>query len=82
MLVTESISVLIALGLTVLVMLHGGPPADLRAVDPIGDRWDQVRGGLMVAALSFVGFASAANLGSEAVGPYWVVPWVIRLAVA
>ena len=82
MLVTESISVLIVLGLTVLVMLHGGPTADLRAVDPIGDSWDQVRGGLMVAVLSFIGFESAANLGSEAVEPERVVPRAMRLAVA
>ena len=82
MLVTESISVVIVLGLTVLVLLHGGPAEDLRAVDPIGDSWNQVRGGLMVAVLSFIGFESAANLGSEAVTPERAVPRAMRLAVA
>lgn len=82
MLVTESISVLIVLGLTVLVMLHGGPAADLRAVDPVGDSWTQVRGGLMVAVLSFIGFESAANLGGETVAPERVVPRAMRVAVA
>ena len=82
MLVTETISVLIVLGLTVLVLLHGGPAGDLRAVDPFGDSWNQVRGGLMVAVLSFIGFESAANLGSEAVAPERVVPRAMRLAVA
>lgn len=82
MLVTESISVLIVLGLTVLVLLHGGPAGDLRAVDPFGDSWTQVRGGLMVAVLSFIGFESAANLGSEALNPERAVPRAMRLGVA
>jgi amino acid transporter len=82
MLVTESISVLIVLGLTVLVLVHGGPAADLRALDPLGDHWDQVRAGLMVAVLSFIGFESAANLGSEAMNPERAVPRAMRLAVA
>ena len=82
MLVTESISVLIVLGLTVLVLVHGGPAEDLRAVDPIGDEWSQVRAGLMVAVLSFIGFESAANLGGEALRPERAVPRAMRLAVA
>ncbi len=81
MLVTESISVVIVLGLTVLVLVHGGPAADLRAADPIGDHWHQVRAGLMIAALSFIGFESAANLGGEALHPERAVPRAMRLAV-
>ena len=82
MLVTESISVLIVLGLTVLVLWHGGPAQDLQAIDPLGDSLTQVRGGLMVAVLSFIGFESAANLGSETRHPETVVPRAMRLAVA
>jgi len=82
MLLTETLSVLILLGLTLLVLWHGGPARDLRAIDPVGDRLAQVRAGLMVAVLSFIGFESAANLGSEAVRPDTVVPRAMRIAVA
>jgi len=82
MLVTEMVSVLIVLGLTALVLLHGGPAQDLRAIDPAGDTLSQVRGGLMVAVLSFIGFESAANLGGETLHPETVVPRAMRLAVA
>jgi amino acid transporter len=54
----------------------------MRAIDPAGDSLVQVRGGLMVAVLSFIGFESAANLGSEAVNPERAVPRAMRLAVA
>lgn len=81
MLVTESISVLIVVALTLLVVRHGGPARDLRALDPVGDSFAQVRSGLMVAVLSFIGFESAANLGSEAVRPERVVPRAMRTAV-
>jgi amino acid transporter len=82
MLVTESLSVVIVLGLTLLVLLHGGPRQDLQAIDPLGDSLQQVRSGLMVAVLSFIGFESAANLGSEALHPEKAVPRAMRLAVA
>lgn len=82
MLVTESVSVLIVLGLTLLVLLHGGPRQDLQAMDPQGDSLLQIRSGLMVAVLSFIGFESAANLGGEAIEPEKVVPQAMRLAVA
>ena len=82
MLVTESVSVLIVLGLTLLVLVHGGPGQDLQAIDPLGDSLREVRGGLMVAVLSFIGFESAANLGSEAMNPETEVPRAMRLAVA
>ncbi|MFM7313519.1 MAG: APC family permease, partial [Cyanobium sp.] len=81
MLLTEGISVLIVLGLTALVLLHGGAKADLQAIDPLGDSLTQVRAGLMVAVLSFIGFESAANLGSEAIDPEQSVPRAMRLAV-
>lgn len=81
MLLTESISVLIVLALTLLVLRHGGPVQDLRAIDPLGDRLSQVQSALMVAVFSFIGFESAANLGSEAVRPERVVPWAMRTAV-
>jgi amino acid transporter len=81
MLLTETISVLIVLGLTLLVLRHGGTARDLRAIDPLGDSLAQVRAGLMVAVLSFIGFESAANLGSEAVRPDTVVPRAMRVAV-
>lgn len=56
MLFTESISVSIVLGLCLLVLIHGGRDADLRAVDPAGDNLVQLRAGLMAAVLSFIGF--------------------------
>ena len=40
-----------------------------------------VRSGLMVAVLSFIGFESAANLGGEALQPERAVPRRIRIAV-
>ena len=81
MLFTESLSVLIVLALTLLVLRQGGPVQDLRAIDPMGDTPVQVRSGLMVAVLSFIGFESAANLGAEALRPQRVVPMAMRLAV-
>jgi amino acid transporter len=82
MLLTESISVLILLGLTLLVVVHGGSRQALAAVDPQGDSLGQVRSALMVAVLSFIGFESAANLGSEAMRPETEVPRAMRIAVA
>jgi len=81
MLATETLSVLIVLGLCLVVLRHGGPQADLAAVDPIGDRALQVRSGLMVAVLSFIGFESAATLGEESLRPERAVPRAIRLSV-
>jgi amino acid transporter len=81
MLLSEGISVLIVLGLCLVVLHHGGPAADLQALNPIGDSADQVRSGLMVAVLSFIGFESAANLGTEALRPELAVPRALRTAV-
>jgi len=81
MLITESISVLIVLGLCVVVLRHGGVHADLEALDPLGDSALQVRSGLMVAVLSFIGFESAATLGAESLQPERAVPRAIRLSV-
>lgn len=81
MLVTESLSVLIVLVLTLLVLRHGGPSQDLRALEPVGVTPQQVGSGLMVAVLSFIGFESAANLGAEALRPERMVPRAMRLAV-
>ena len=81
MLLTEGLSVLIVLGLCLVVLRQGGPAADLQALNPIGDSVTQVRGGLMVAVLSFIGFESAANLGSEALQPERAVPRALRTAV-
>lgn len=81
MLTTESISVLIVLGLCLLVLHHGGTQADLAALDPVGDTATQVRSGLMVAVLSFIGFESAATLGEESLRPEQAVPRAIRLSV-
>ena len=81
MLVTESISVLIVLGLCGVVLHHGGAPADLRAVNPSGDHLSQIQGGLMIAVLSFIGFESAANLGQETQHPERTVPRAMRLAL-
>jgi amino acid transporter len=81
MLTTESISVLIVLGLCLLVLRHGGSSADLAAVDPVGDTAVQIRSGLMVAVLSFIGFESAATLGAESLRPERAVPRAIRLSV-
>lgn len=81
MLVTESLSVLIVLALTLVVLRHGGPSQDLRALEPVGVTSQQVGSGLMVAVLSFIGFESAANLGAEALRPERMVPRAMRLAV-
>lgn len=81
MLTTESISVVIVLVLCGLVLRHGGAPADLAALDPVGDTALQIRSGLMVAVLSFVGFESAATLGAESLRPERAVPRAIRLSV-
>ncbi|MFM8276807.1 MAG: APC family permease [Cyanobium sp.] len=81
MLATEAISVLIVLGLCLVVLLHGGPQADLAALEPAGDTAPQVRAGLMVAVLSFLGFESAATLGEETLRPERAVPQAIRMSV-
>ncbi len=81
MLTTESISVVIVLALCVVVLMHGGAPADLAALDPVGDTALQIRSGLMVAVLSFIGFESAATLGEESLQPERAVPRAIRLSV-
>ena len=81
MLGTETISVLIVLGLCLLVLRQGGSHADLAAVDPVGDTAQQIRSGLMVAVLSFIGFESAATLGAESLNPERAVPRAIRLSV-
>lgn len=82
MLATEAISVLIVLALCVLVLGHGGSRADLAALDPVGDSAAQIRSGLMVAVLSFIGFESAATLGGETRDPSRVVPRAMRIGVA
>ena len=81
MLITETISALIVLGLCALVLRQGGAAADLRAISPVGDTATQVRAGLMIAVLSFIGFESAANLGAEALEPERSVPQALRTAV-
>ncbi|MEB3199209.1 MAG: APC family permease [Synechococcaceae cyanobacterium] len=81
MLVSEAISVLIVLGLCVLILRRGGASADLAALSPLGDTPSQVRAGLMVAVLSFIGFESAATLGEETPRPERTVPLAIRLSV-
>jgi amino acid transporter len=81
MLVTESVSALIILSLTAAVVWKGWGAPDLNAINPLRDTAVQVRSGLMVAVLSFIGFESAANLGSEALQPERAIPRSIRTAV-
>lgn len=81
MLCTETISVLIVLGLCLLVLQRGGVSADLQAVSPIGDSWKPLEAGLMAAVLSFIGFESAATLGTETLDPQRSVPRALRSAV-
>ena len=81
MLLTETISALIILALTLVILRHGWGAPDLRAINPLDDTAAQVRSGLMVAVLSFIGFESAANLGREAIDAERVVPRAIRIAV-
>lgn len=81
MLATESVSALIILCLTAAVVWKGWGASDLTAVNPLADTTAQVRSGLMVAVLSFMGFESAANLGSEALRPQRAIPNSIRTAV-
>ena len=72
---------MIVLALTVAILRHGWGAPDLRAINPLDDTMAQVRSGLMVAVLSFIGFESAANLGREAVDAERAVPRSIRIAV-
>lgn len=81
MLVTECLSALIILSLTAAVVWKGWGAADLAAINPLRDTPAEVRSGLMVAVLSFIGFESAANLGSEALQPEHAIPRSIRTAV-
>jgi amino acid transporter len=81
MLVTEALSVLIVLSITVLVIVQGWGPPDLRAIDPVGDTPSEVGSALMLAVLSFAGFESAASLGGEALRPERAVPQGIRTAL-
>ena len=81
MLLTETVSAVIVLALTVAILRHGWGAPDLRAINPLDDTMAQVRSGLMVAVLSFIGFESAANLGSEALQPERAIPRSIRTAV-
>jgi amino acid transporter len=81
MLLTESISALLILALTVVIIRHGWGALDLRAICPLDDTAAQVRSGLMVAVLSFIGFESAATLGREALNAKRAVPRSIRTAV-
>lgn len=81
MLLTETVSAVIVLALTVAILRHGWGAPDLRAINPLDDTMAQVRSGLMVAVLSFIGFESAANLGREAVDAERAVPRSIRIAV-
>ncbi len=81
MLVTESLSALIILSLTAAVLWKGWGAPDLAAINPLRDTAAQVRSGLMVAVLSFIGFESAANLGGEALQPERAIPRSIRTAV-
>ncbi|MFM8259408.1 MAG: hypothetical protein ACKN83_06240, partial [Vulcanococcus sp.] len=55
MLVTESVSVLIILSLTAAVVWRGWGAPDLSAINPLRDTGAEVRSGLMVAVLSFIG---------------------------
>jgi amino acid transporter len=81
MLLTETVSALIILALTLVILRHGWGAPDLRAINPLNDTTAQVRSGLMVAVLSFIGFESAANLGGEAMDAERAVPRSIRTAV-
>jgi amino acid transporter len=81
MLCTESISALIILVLTLVIVRDGWGRLDLQAINLLADSADQVRSGLMVAVLSFIGFESAANLGREALRPEQTVPRSIRTAL-
>ena len=81
MLVTEVVSALIILSLTVAVLWKGWGVTDLAAINPLRDSGAEVRSGLMVAVLSFIGLESAANLGSEALQPERAIPRSIRTAV-
>lgn len=81
MLCTETLSALIILALTLVIVRDGWGRLDLRAINPLADTALQVRSGLMVAVLSFIGFESAANLGREALRPERAVPRGIRTAL-
>ncbi len=74
-------SILIVLALCLVVLRHGGSLADLAAFDPIGDTAGQIRSGLMVAMLRFIGFESAATLGAESLRPERAVTRAFLLSV-
>ena len=81
MLLTETISVLIVLALCWAILTRGGEAAVASTLNPSGDSVLQIRSGLMIAVLSFMGFESAANLGTEALRPERAVPRALRTAV-
>jgi amino acid transporter len=79
MLVIEAISIL----LIVLLFILPGPRTalhwDPNQIKLVGVTARQVRAGLVLAIFGFVGFESAASLGTEAVSPLKTIPRAIYL---
>lgn len=80
MLVLESVSIIIIFWLCSVILFHHSIKFDLSEFQLTSATGNQVRSGLMIAFLSFVGFESAATLGRESLHPLKDIPKALRIA--
>ncbi|MEB3175573.1 MAG: APC family permease [Cyanobacteriota bacterium] len=80
MLALESISIIIILGLCGVILFRHSVRFDLSEFQITATTANEVRSGLMIAFLSFVGFESAATLGGESLYPLRDIPRALRIA--
>lgn len=80
MLVLETISILTILWLCGVILFHHSIRFDLSEFQITAATSNQVRSGLMIAFLSFVGFESAATLGRESRQPLRDIPRALHIA--
>src|ERR1700754_4197647 len=83
-LILFSLEVLVAVGLALIVVGHGGH--DGLTLEPLNpgaspNGFNGLTTGFVFAALSFVGFEAAATLGDETRGPRRIVPRAVLLSV-
>lgn len=80
MLVLETISIIIIFWLCSVILSHHSIKFDLSEFQFTSATGNQVRSGLMIAFLSFVGFESVATLGHESLHPLRDIPKALRIA--
>ena len=80
MLVLETLSILTILWLCGVILFHHSIRFDLSEFQITATTGNQVRSGLMIAFLSFVGFESAATLGRESRHPQRDIPRALHIA--